>query len=86
MCTSCVSVGRLLGLTIFILSLACRLHLLNQIREEFLELLILLPDLYYLRFDHVNPCSISSDLILNLKDLLKDDLSDLVEALHVSLL
>ncbi len=69
-CTSCISVGGLLGLTIFILPLACRLHLLNQIREEFLELLILLPDLHYLRFYNVNPCGISSDLILNLKDFL----------------
>jgi hypothetical protein len=69
-CTSCVPIGRLLGLPIFIFSLARRLHLLDQIREEFLELLILLPDLHYLRFYNVNPCGISSDLILNLKDLL----------------
>ena len=85
-CTSSIPIGWLLGLAIFILPLACRLHLLNQVRKEFLELLILLPNLYNLRFNHVNPCGISSDLILNFKDFFEDDLSDLIEALHVSLL
>jgi hypothetical protein len=84
--TSCVPIGRLLGLAVFVLALTCRLHLLDQISEKFLELLILLPDLHYLRLYNVDPCGIPSYLILTLKDLLEDDLSDLVEALHVGFL
>jgi hypothetical protein len=73
-------------MTVFIFSLTSRLHFLNQICEEFLELIILLIDFNNWSFYTLDPLSVPTDLILNFKNFLKDNLSYLIETLHVSFL
>jgi len=81
-----ISVGGLLRLAVLILSLACRLHFLDQVGKEFLELFIFLADLNDLRLNHLDTSGVAPYLILDLHDLFKDNLPDFVEALHVGLL
>jgi len=83
--TIIIAIGRLLRLSILIFTLASTLHFLYQVCKKFLELLVLLPNLHYLRLNHLYSCGVTAYLIFYFQNLFKNDLTDFIKALHICL-
>jgi len=81
-----LSICGLFGLAVIVILLRGCLHLLDQISEEFLELLIFLPHIHDLSLDPLDSLRVATDLVLNLHNLFQYYLPYLIKTLHVRLL